>query len=113
MNVITAEDIRYELDAMLDESDEFDILEPHVKNPMPRDLGAKLTLYGVFSSTHIPYSLDEALLGIYDSESIAQRVAAHMQETHADDERYDVRYYVHHLRVGESPDTQMAWCYYE
>ena len=116
MNVITSEDIRYELDAMLDESDEsgeFDILDPNSKHPLPRDLGAKLTLYGVFYSNRIPYSLDEALVGIYDSVSVATKVAAHMQEAHVDDERDDVRYYVHHLHVGELPETQMSWWYYE
>lgn len=115
-NIITIDDIRFELDAMRDDSDEsgeFDILEPKSKHPMPRDLGEKITLYGVFYSNRIPYALDEALVGIYDSESVAQRVAAHMQEANVNDEHDDVRYYIHPLRVGESPETQMSWWYYE
>ena len=106
MSIITDDDIRVELDAMHDEPD-----EPMPIHHEPRNLGARLTLYGVFYANHVKYALDEGLVGIYDSESVARRVADYMQSS--DDEGMDVEYFVCPLQVGERPELQMTWVYYE
>lgn len=116
MTTITADDIRVELDAMNEstEPSRFDIAALNYSNIKP--------VWAVVGrAVNLRYAISGALVGIYESETFAQKVADAMTENARLDYEQEGDYYcdglyeyrVVELSLNDHPDPVINWHYYE
>lgn len=115
MTIITAEDIRIELDAM----NEPDEPVAYVDVAAFRYGPCKPVYAVVCKCVNMRYAISGAVVGIYESEAFAKKVASAMTKNarldyEHDDECCDLyEFEVVELSLNDHPDPIISWHYYE